>query len=245
MSLVVLEDVTLFFADRMVFDAASLRIGHHDRIGLVGPNGSGKTTLLKIIAGVQEIDDGQVTRAKGVRIGWLPQDLALSGGTSLLAFVLDSVPGRAQLDRDLAAAEAELGEIGDDPARHDDLIELAERVAELHEQQAHFDRFFSPHEAQSILAGLGFAVADHDRDLGEFSGGWKMRAVLAALLFQRPDVLLLDEPTNHLDLLAIERLEAALRDYPGAILLVSHDEALARRVTTTTWTITGETVQVR
>ena len=134
MSLVVLEDVTLFFADRMVFDAASLRIGHHDRIGLVGPNGSGKTTLLKIIAGVQEIDDGQVTRAKGVRIGWLPQDLALSGGTSLLAFVLDSVPGRAQLDRDLAAAEAELGEIGDDPARHDDLIELAERVAELHEQ---------------------------------------------------------------------------------------------------------------
>ena len=223
MSLVVLEDVTLFFADRMVFDAASLRIGHHDRIGLVGPNGSGKTTLLKIIAGVQEIDDGQVTRAKGVRIGWLPQDLALSGGTSLLAFVLDSVPGRAQLDRDLAAAEAELGEIGDDPARHDDLIELAERVAELHEQQAHFDRFFSPHEAQSILAGLGFAVADHDRDLGEFSGGWKMRAVLAALLFQRPDVLLLDEPTNHLDLPSVAWFGDFLKRYDRAFILISHD----------------------
>ena len=223
MSLVVLEDVTLFFADRMVFDAAGLRIGRHDRIGLVGPNGSGKTTLLKIIAGVQEIDDGQVTRARGVRIGWLPQDLALAGGTSLLAFVVDSVPGRAQLDRDLAATEAELVAAGDDPARADDLIELAERVAELHEQKDHFDRFFSPHEAQSILAGLGFTDGDHDRDLGEFSGGWKMRAVLAALLFQRPDVLLLDEPTNHLDLPSVAWFGDFLKRYDRAFVLISHD----------------------
>src|SRR5215510_13358297 len=107
MSLVVLDEVTLFFADRMIFDAASLRLGHGDRVGLIGPNGSGKTTLLKVVAGQQEIDDGQVTRARGVRVGWLPQDITITGGRSLIDFILSSVPGRAELDRELAATEQE------------------------------------------------------------------------------------------------------------------------------------------
>src|SRR5687767_2967658 len=93
MSLVVLEDVTLFFADRLIFGDVNLRLGPHDRIGLVGPNGSGKTTLLKVIAGIQEIDDGKVVRGRRVRIGWLPQDLALAGGKTLRNFVVGSVPG--------------------------------------------------------------------------------------------------------------------------------------------------------
>src|ERR1043166_10323900 len=97
MSLVVLDEVTLFFADRMIFDAASLRLGHDDRVGLIGPNGSGKTTLLKVVAGEQEIDDGRVTRANGVRIGWLPQDLALAGGRTLIDMILSSGPGRPAL----------------------------------------------------------------------------------------------------------------------------------------------------
>src|SRR5205814_4470238 len=92
----------------MIFDAASLRLGHGDRVGLIGPNGSGKTTLLKIVAGEQEVDDGKVTRANGVRIGWLPQDLAVAGGRSLIDMILSSVPGRAELDTRLAGAEAEL-----------------------------------------------------------------------------------------------------------------------------------------
>src|SRR5262245_21274851 len=108
MSLVVLQDVTLFFGDRMIFDAVHLRLGHTHRIGLIGPNGSGKTTLLRIIAGEQEIDDGGVSRARGVRVGWLPQDLALAGGRTLLDFILSSVPGRADLDTELATVEAEL-----------------------------------------------------------------------------------------------------------------------------------------
>src|SRR3954449_4565960 len=110
MSLVVLDDVTLFFADRMIFDAASLRLGHDDRVGLIGPNGSGKTTLLKIIAGDQEIDDGKVTRASGVRVGWLPQDISISGGRTLIDMILSSVPGRAELDGRLASTEAQLEE---------------------------------------------------------------------------------------------------------------------------------------
>src|SRR5262245_66520258 len=108
MSLVVLDEVTLFFGDRMIFDAASLRLGHDDRIGLIGPNGSGKTTLLKIIAGEQEVDDGKVTRANGVRVAWLPQDISVAGGRSLIDMILSSVPGKVELDERLAGAEREL-----------------------------------------------------------------------------------------------------------------------------------------
>ena len=223
MSLVVLEDVTLFFADRMIFDSVQLRLGPHDRIGLIGPNGSGKTTLLKVIAGQQEIDDGKVTTARGVRVGWLPQDLVVAGGKSLREFVVTSVPGRAELTRDLANAEADLIAAQDDPAREDDLLELVERITDLHERQDHFDRFFSEHEAFQILGGLGFAPGDYERDLGELSGGWKMRAVLAALLFQRPDVLLLDEPTNHLDMPSVGWFADFLERYDRSFILISHD----------------------
>ncbi|MEP6862308.1 MAG: ATP-binding cassette domain-containing protein, partial [Deltaproteobacteria bacterium] len=116
MSLVVLDDVTLFFGDRLILDAVSLRLGHGDRVGLIGPNGSGKTTLLKIIAGDQEIDDGKVTRANGVRVGWLPQEISVASGRSLIDMILSSVPGKKELDTQLAATEEALtnGNLDDD-----------------------------------------------------------------------------------------------------------------------------------
>src|SRR5882757_167105 len=223
MSLVVLDDVTLFFGDRMIFDAASLRLGHGDRIGLIGPNGSGKTTLLKVIAGEQQVDDGKVTRANGVRIGWLPQDLAIAGGRSLIDLILSSVPGRAELDDRLAAAAAELEATSKAGVDEASLLEAAADIAELHERIDHFERFFGEHEALAILAGLGFAPGEEQRDIGEFSGGWKMRAVLAGLLFQRPDVLLLDEPTNHLDLPSVAWFSEFLKAWRGCFILISHD----------------------
>ncbi len=226
MSLIVLDDVTLFYADRLIFDSVDLRLGHGDRVGLIGPNGSGKTSLLKVIAGVQEIDDGKVVRARGVRVGWLPQDLVVEGGRSLRDFVLGSVPGRAELDAELAGAERDLAEASAPGAAHADdetLLELAQRVAELHERVDHFERFFSEHEALAILAGLGFSPGEEKRDLGELSGGWKMRAVLAALLFQRPDVLLLDEPTNHLDMPSVAWFSDFLKRWPHCFILISHD----------------------
>ncbi|TMQ18433.1 MAG: ABC-F family ATP-binding cassette domain-containing protein [Deltaproteobacteria bacterium] len=219
----VLDEVTLFFADRMIFDAASLRLGHGDRIGLIGPNGSGKTTLLKIIAGEQDIDDGHVTRANGVRIGWLPQDLAVAGGRALIDMILSSVPGRAELDRRLAGAEAELEELSRSGADEPALLDAAADIAELHDRIDHFERFFGEHEALAILAGLGFAPGDEARDIGELSGGWKMRGVLAGLLFQRPDVLLLDEPTNHLDLPSVAWFSEFLKRWNRCFLLISHD----------------------
>ncbi|HWU86731.1 MAG TPA: ABC-F family ATP-binding cassette domain-containing protein [Kofleriaceae bacterium] len=223
MSLVVLDEVTLFFGDRMIFDAASLRLGHHDKIGLIGPNGSGKTTLLKIVAGEQEIDDGTVTRANGVRVGWLPQDLAIAGGRSLIDMILSSVPGRAELDARLAATEAELEAATRDGTDEETLLELAGEVGELHERIDHFERFFGEHEALTILAGLGFGPGDERRDIGELSGGWKMRGVLAGLLFQRPDVLLLDEPTNHLDLPSVAWFAEFLQRWSRCFILISHD----------------------
>jgi len=225
MSLVVLDEVTLFFADRMIFDAVSIRLAHGDRIGLIGPNGSGKTTLLKIIAGDQEVDDGRVTRANGVRVGWLPQDISITGGRSLIDMILSSVPGRAELDRRLAATEQELEAATAEGATADEatVMQLAQEVGELHEQLDHFERFFGEHEALAILAGLGFAPGDEHRDIGELSGGWKMRGVLAGLLFQRPDVLLLDEPTNHLDMPSVAWFSSFLKQWKGCFILISHD----------------------
>ena len=224
MSVLVLENSSLSFGARAIFEDLSLRIAEGDRIGLIGPNGSGKGTLLRVLAGEQQVDSGLVRTSRGARIGWLPQDLALEGGRSLLGFVRSSVPGRAELEARLAEAEARYAEVeGAGRANEDALMEAAAELSEVHERLAGFDTLYSEHEATKILGGLGFTTADLLRDLGELSGGWKMRAVLAALLFQRPDVLLLDEPTNHLDMPSVAWFSDFLARYPRAFVLISHD----------------------
>jgi len=221
-SLIVLDKLALSFGERTVFENLNLRIGDGDRVGLIGANGSGKTTLLRIIAGQQEPDKGQVKRASRVRIGYLPQDWAEVGKGPLLEFVLTSVPGREQLHTERAECEADLDAAktsGDEAV----LMDLAERVADIHERLDHFERYYTEHEAARILAGLGFASDEHDRDLEELSGGWQMRAALAALLFQQPDLLLLDEPTNHLDLPSVTWFGDFLESYKRSFYLISHD----------------------
>ena len=221
MSVLVLENCSLSFGARPIFEELSLRIAEGDRIGLIGPNGSGKSTLLRVLAGDQQPDSGLVRSSRGARIGWLPQDLALEGGRTLLGFVKSSVPGRTELETRLADAEARYAEI--ENATEEALLEAAAELSEVHERLASFDTLYSEHEATKILSGLGFQQTDLIRDLGELSGGWKMRAVLAALLFQRPDVLLLDEPTNHLDMPSVAWFSDFLARYPRAFVLISHD----------------------
>src|SRR5690606_18764379 len=126
--------------------------------------------------------------------------------------------GRTEVDEEHAAATAELEEASARGAGEEELMDLAGRLAELAERAAHFDQFFSEHEAMKILAGLGFATTDAERDLGEFSGGWKMRGVLAALLFQQPDLMLLDEPTNHLDMPSVAWFSEFLKRYQRSFI---------------------------
>ena len=229
MSLVVFEKVSLGFGKKTIVSELDLRIGDGDRIGLIGPNGSGKSTLLKLLSGDARPDSGRITTARGLEIGWLPQDIALTGGRSLIEFVRASVPGRESLDDKIASTEAALAEVqaeveaGTRPLDDAELMELATRIAELHERLTHFEIHYSEHEAYKILAGLGFAPSDYDRDLGEFSGGWKMRAVLASLLFQRPDLMLLDEPTNHLDMPSVAWFGDFLQRYRKSFILICHD----------------------
>jgi ATP-binding cassette subfamily F protein 3 len=222
MSLLVLDGVGLSFGSRVLFDDLSLRIDRRDRVGLIGPNGSGKTTLMRILAGEQGPDRGAAHRPAGVQIGYLPQDLDVAGGISLRELVLSSVPGRVDLDRRLAETEAAL-EAAQPGGDSEELLELAAEIADIHEKIAHFERYYAEHEALRILAGLGFEPGEEDRDVGELSGGWRMRAVLAALLFQKPDLMLLDEPTNHLDLPSVAWFADFLKRSQQAFVLISHD----------------------
>ncbi|HTU60381.1 MAG TPA: ABC-F family ATP-binding cassette domain-containing protein, partial [Polyangiales bacterium] len=223
MSLAVLSDVSLFFGARCIVEELDLRVADGDRIGLIGPNGSGKSTLLKLLSGEQVPDSGKIVLRNGARLGYLPQDLSIEGGKPLIDFVLASVPGRSELDAQLAQAEAELAAAHAANAADGELEDMAERLGDLHERLGHFDEHFSEHEALRILSGLGFKDDDKRRDIGEFSGGWKMRAVLAALLFQLPDLLLLDEPTNHLDMPSVTWFANFLQRYRRSFILISHD----------------------
>ena len=229
MSIAVFEDVALAFGKKTIVEGFNLRIGAEDRIGLIGPNGSGKTSLLRLLAQEQVPDYGSLRCSRGVRVGYLPQDLSLDGGRGLLGFVRDSVPGRAQLDEELAQAEEDLtvaeaeAKHKDESSANDALMAAAERLSDLHERIGHYDMHYTEHAATRILAGLGFQQTDHGRDLSEFSGGWKMRAVLASLLFQQPDLMLLDEPTNHLDLPTVAWFADFLKKYERSFILICHD----------------------
>ncbi|MBZ0121396.1 MAG: ATP-binding cassette domain-containing protein, partial [Sandaracinaceae bacterium] len=152
MSVVVLEHVTLHFGGRRIVDDLGLRIAEGDRIGLIGPNGSGKTTLLRLIAGDQQPDGGSIRTSKGARVGWLPQDIAVEGGRSLIDFVRSSVPGRVELEDALAKAEADYEALlaGDRAGDEELLTEGAALLGELHERVAHFDTMFGEHEAMRI-----------------------------------------------------------------------------------------------
>src|SRR4051812_25021081 len=227
MSLLHARGLSLRYGPRIVLDQASFALGHHDRAGLIGPNGSGKSTLMKILAGQIEADAGAVQLVRRARAGYLPQELSELPAGTVLEGVLKSVPGRTWLESRIAAAEAGLAEAKSE----EELVELGGELAELHEDLAHHEELYGRHRAEEILSGLGFSQEAFARPASGLSGGWKMRAALAALLLQDPELLLLDEPTNHLDVPTLEWFDAFLRRSRKALLLVSHDrEFLDRQI---------------
>jgi ATP-binding cassette, subfamily F, member 3 len=225
MSLIILEQGCLAFGGKTILDQVSLRVSDGDRIGLVGPNGSGKSTLLKILCGRQGVDSGQVRFARHCRIGYLPQDVLELAGATLLRSVLDSVPGRSEVEEQLQRTEEALAEAADP----DEQLRLARTLATLHERLERFEIFYSSARACSILVGLGFREQDLERPTAELSGGWKMRGALAGLLFLDPDVLFLDEPTNHLDVPSVAWLDTFLAERKGALILICHDREFLNR----------------
>jgi ATP-binding cassette, subfamily F, member 3 len=202
-----INDLTYRIEGRTIFDKATVGIPAGHKVGFVGRNGSGKTTLLKLIAGELHPDDGGIRVPRATRIGWVTQE-APGGPDSLIEFVL-----AADQERYCLLQEAETA--------HD-----PERIALIHERLADIGAHAAPSRAARILAGLGFDEAAQQRACAEFSGGWRMRVALAAMLFTEPDLLLLDEPTNYLDLEGTLWLEEYLADYPHTVLIVSHDREL-------------------
>src|SRR5438132_1170323 len=227
MSLLHARGLSVRYGPKVLLDGASFALGHHDRAGLIGPNGSGKSTLLKVLAGQVEPGGGAVQRVRKARAGYLPQELSELPPGSVIDGVLASVPGRSWLQGRLAAVEAGLAQA----ATEEEQVELGGELAELHEQLAHHEELYGRYRAEEILGGLGFARSELSRPASELSGGWKMRAALAALLLQDPELLLLDEPTNHLDVPTLEWFDSFLRRSRKALLLVSHDrEFLDRQI---------------
>jgi ATP-binding cassette subfamily F protein 3 len=219
MSLVTIAGVSKSHAAQHLFSDVGLMISAGRRIAIVGPNGAGKTTLLELITGDQSPDAGSITRAKDTVIGYLRQEVAESKGRSVLAEVLAGAGEVSGIERRMRHIEAELEDAADDEELH----ELMDEYGRLQHRFEAMGGYGLESEARRILAGLGFADADVERDISQFSGGWMMRVALARLLLQNPDVLLLDEPTNHLDLASVEWLQGFLAQYAGAICLVSHD----------------------
>jgi ATP-binding cassette subfamily F protein 3 len=213
-----------------IFDGVTLSIPNQGRIALVGPNGAGKTTLLRLLAGLDAPSDGTVTRARGVRIGLLPQEaeLSLSGDQTLWEEMLATFA-------DLIAQEERLHQIAEKLAAAPDDAGLLDAYGQA---QADFELaggYEYTIRIQQVLGGLGFDTSDFQRPISQLSGGQKTRALLARLLLEEPDLLILDEPTNHLDIQAVEWLERWLKSYKGALLVVSHDRYFMDNVVSHVW----------
>ncbi|MBN8842685.1 MAG: ABC-F family ATP-binding cassette domain-containing protein [Sphingomonadales bacterium] len=206
-----INGLTVRLGGRTILDRASASLPPKSRVGLIGRNGAGKSTLMKVMIGQLEADDGGIEMPRRTRVGYIAQE-APSGTATPFDTVLAADTERADL---LAASETE-----QDP----------DKLADIHERLIAIDAYTAPARAARILIGLGFDEAMQGAPLDSFSGGWKMRVALAALLFSNPDLLLLDEPSNHLDLEATMWLESFLRAYPGQLVVISHERDLLNNV---------------
>ncbi|HEX6502103.1 MAG TPA: ABC-F family ATP-binding cassette domain-containing protein [Terriglobales bacterium] len=208
------------YGHKLLFEEVDWMITPQDRVGLVGANGTGKSTLLKILGGLETLDYGSISTAKGISFGYLPQDgLSLSGKT-VFAECMEVFSSLRALEQEMEQLTHKMAELDTNGAEYGQVADRFHRIE--HEFQTK-DGYAIEAKVGTVLAGLGFQKEDWTRNTEEFSGGWQMRIALAKLLLQQPNLLLLDEPTNHLDLEARNWLEEYLADYPNAFVLISHD----------------------
>ncbi len=226
------QGISLKYGDRTLFDGLDFTLKPSDRVGLVGRNGAGKSTLLKILVGRIRPDAGRVEISGNQTLGYLEQELQCEGERTVMQEALSAFAERQVLQEELKAIEAEMARRNDfeSEAYH----KLLSRFSDLNDRLHLLEEGSSEGKAERVLRGLGFQREELQRPLRTFSGGWQMRVVLAKLLLSQPDFLLLDEPTNHLDIESIIWLEQFLKNYPGGVLVISHDKRFLDELTNRT-----------
>jgi ATP-binding cassette subfamily F protein 3 len=228
MSILTTSGLAKSYGAQDVFWDVSIQIARGDKIGLVGPNGEGKTTLLRILAGLEEPSAGTMQRARGLRVGYLPQIADLNSERTVYAEMLTAFSDLRAQQAELRRLEKEMA----DPTRRE---ETMRRYDELLTRFELAEGYTYETRIRQVLAGLSFSAEEWDQPLGRLSGGQKTRALLARLLLQSPDLLLLDEPTNHLDLVALEWLEDYLSQWAGSLVVVAHDRRFLDKVVGRIW----------
>ncbi|MCX8474063.1 MAG: ABC-F family ATP-binding cassette domain-containing protein, partial [Sediminibacterium sp.] len=224
--LIGLQNATFEFGSRIIFEEATWHIGENERIGLVGYNGTGKSTLFKILMGEYSLSKGTVEKSKETTIGYIHQELMhLTYDMPILEMVLSAFEEVQMVEK--RQKELEIL-IADNPENEKVLWEYSEILEKLQS----LDAYNLHYKAEEVLMGLGFKETDFGRIFNEFSGGWRMRVILAKMILQQPKVLLLDEPTNHLDLPSIEWLERYLQNYNGSVVIISHDKFFLNKMVT-------------
>lgn len=226
------SSVGLAFSGQVLFENISFVINSKDRIGLVGKNGAGKSSLLNLIAGKQRPSEGTVVPAPDKTIGYLPQEIRLKSDKTVYDEALMAFEQLNTLEDEIKIVEQKLAQQTD--YESDAYAKLLNRHHELHASYDYLDGAKRESKVEKILKGLGFKESDFNRNMSEFSGGWQMRVELAKILLLMPDFILLDEPTNHLDIESIIWLEDFLNNYPGGVILVSHDKQFLDHITNRT-----------
>ncbi len=232
-----IQNLSIHFTGQDLFTDINFLIREKDRIGLVGKNGAGKTTLIRIIAGLEQPSHGSVVMSDDVTIGYLPQEKNIHSEKTVLEETMTAFEEYHQIERKLAQLQDELSQRTD--YESDSYQKLCEKMSSLNERLTLIGGHSIEGEAEQILVGLGFDHEDMNRAMNEFSNGWQMRVELAKILLRKPKLLLLDEPTNHLDIESIQWLEGYLKNYYGAIFMVSHDRAFLDHITIRTIEISG------
>ncbi len=228
-----IQNVSFEFGGNYLFKDIDWFVKPRERIGLIGKNGAGKSTLLKLIMGQYDVREGSINKAGGVNLGYLSQDMISEDGDQTILEHAKQAYARAlfvqeELEKLYALMET-------DPSE-----ENIQKMADYQEEFDALDGYNMDNKTAEILEGLGFKTADLDRPMKEFSGGWRMRVVLAKMLLEEPDIMLMDEPTNHLDLPSIEWLESYLSNYPGSVIIVSHDREFLNKMITKTAELSGK-----
>jgi ATP-binding cassette, subfamily F, member 3 len=230
--MIMINKLSLHFGGRAMFDNVSFRINETDKIGLTGRNGAGKSTLLKVLKGIQRADEFEVSMPKETTIGYLPQELHSESEKSVYEETRTAFERVLKIEKELAQLQHEMETRTD--YESDAYMDLINQYHEKETVLNNLGGYTLDEQIEKILKGLGFNNSDFEKPMKQFSGGWQMRVELAKILLSKPSLVLLDEPTNHLDIESVTWLETFLKEYPGAIMLVSHDKAFLDNITNRT-----------